>query len=358
MTLSAGEHTLKWAYTKDGSVDGGSDTAWIDNVVLPAVIDKAEITSPSNGSTLSGASVTFRRNAGIGVTDYKLCVGSSQGAQDIYAESTMAGTSQNISGIPVDGSTVHVRLYSRIGSVWYHNDYSYTAATTGGGGGGGGSSADITIGSAIQVSASGISGIDSFPKKTQLLGEYRLPGKSKNTVGKCKILPKLKASQTSFRGIWSANAYISKTKTLANAYKSGRTASSVSISSHLSVDMTVTVNKVSHTLGTYRLVAPSVTGVKAGNTNVTSASAGDVLTIEGDYFSSSAPNIWLEYSAAGKTRTLKLKVISHSMNSATGASTTQVQVPAKLPKGWVHGQHDLVVANKVGWGYLTFNTTP
>ena len=34
--LTAGEHTLKWEYTKDVSVSSGSDCAWIDNVTLPA----------------------------------------------------------------------------------------------------------------------------------------------------------------------------------------------------------------------------------------------------------------------------------------------------------------------------------
>lgn len=31
VALSAGAHTLKWEYTKDGSVNSGSDTAWIDD---------------------------------------------------------------------------------------------------------------------------------------------------------------------------------------------------------------------------------------------------------------------------------------------------------------------------------------
>ncbi|MBI3044835.1 MAG: fibronectin type III domain-containing protein [Betaproteobacteria bacterium] len=35
--LSKGTHTLKWAYTKDGSIDGNQDTAWIDNVRLPGL---------------------------------------------------------------------------------------------------------------------------------------------------------------------------------------------------------------------------------------------------------------------------------------------------------------------------------
>ena len=35
-----GQHIYKWAYTKDYSVDGGSDCAWIDYVVLPPHLDE------------------------------------------------------------------------------------------------------------------------------------------------------------------------------------------------------------------------------------------------------------------------------------------------------------------------------
>ncbi len=35
-TLAAGTRVLKWEYTKDGSLSGGSDCAWIDDIVFPA----------------------------------------------------------------------------------------------------------------------------------------------------------------------------------------------------------------------------------------------------------------------------------------------------------------------------------
>jgi hypothetical protein len=34
-SLPAGEHNLKWEYTKDVSLSSGSDCAWIDNIVFP-----------------------------------------------------------------------------------------------------------------------------------------------------------------------------------------------------------------------------------------------------------------------------------------------------------------------------------
>ena len=35
--VSSGEHTFRWAYTKDGSVDSGSDRGWIDYIIFPPV---------------------------------------------------------------------------------------------------------------------------------------------------------------------------------------------------------------------------------------------------------------------------------------------------------------------------------
>ena len=34
-TVSAGAHTFKWVYSKDGSVSSGSDTAWVDDISIP-----------------------------------------------------------------------------------------------------------------------------------------------------------------------------------------------------------------------------------------------------------------------------------------------------------------------------------
>lgn len=36
-SVSSGEHTFRWAYTKDGSVDSGSDRGWIDYIIFPPI---------------------------------------------------------------------------------------------------------------------------------------------------------------------------------------------------------------------------------------------------------------------------------------------------------------------------------
>ncbi len=88
---------------------------------------KAAITSPANGSTLSGASVTFTRNAGVNVTAYELLVGTSEGGSQIYS-GKMSSTTLTVTKLPTNGSKVYVRLGSQIAGAWQYNDYSYIAS--------------------------------------------------------------------------------------------------------------------------------------------------------------------------------------------------------------------------------------
>ena len=61
--VSSGYHTYTWMYYKDGSVDGGNDTAWIDEVKLPIASYTDEmnqmVDSIINLTTSSGATNTF-----------------------------------------------------------------------------------------------------------------------------------------------------------------------------------------------------------------------------------------------------------------------------------------------------------
>lgn len=93
---------------------------------------KAEIISPPPGSTLSSSAVTFVWSAGSRVTQYSLWVGSTPGGQDLYSASQGTNLSVTVSGLPTDGRTLYVRLWSFINGTWEGNDYTYTAAGSGG----------------------------------------------------------------------------------------------------------------------------------------------------------------------------------------------------------------------------------
>jgi len=89
---------------------------------------RAQITSPAPGTTLPSSTVTFAWSPGIGVTEYWVDVGTSAGGTQLYSQSQGADVSVAVSGLPTNGSTIFVRLWSRIAGAWQFNDYAYTAA--------------------------------------------------------------------------------------------------------------------------------------------------------------------------------------------------------------------------------------
>jgi hypothetical protein len=95
--------------------------------VAPAPVP-AQIISPAPGSTLASSSEIFKWNAGVGVTGYELRVGTSIGADDLYAGAQVTALSAAVTGLPANGSEVWVRLSSLIEGVWQHSDYTFTAA--------------------------------------------------------------------------------------------------------------------------------------------------------------------------------------------------------------------------------------
>jgi hypothetical protein len=103
---------------------------------------------------------------------------------------------------------------------------------------------------------------------------------------------------------------------------------------------------------------------------IRSVSAGDEIRVGGGYFGSKPPKVWLEYrDAKGKLKQLKCKVQKNRffddaagkpakscMDPANGFSEIIVQMPAKWPKGWMHGRHDLVIDNGCGRAFVRLLT--
>jgi hypothetical protein len=90
----------------------------------------AELTSPEQHAFLDSTSPTFTWTAGTGVIQYYLYVGSTPGAADYFNSGAVPSgtTSVESSGLPDDGSTVYVRLWSYVpGLGWLFHDYQMTA---------------------------------------------------------------------------------------------------------------------------------------------------------------------------------------------------------------------------------------
>jgi trimeric autotransporter adhesin len=111
----------------EGAADSGA--AYVFTVPGSGTVgdSRAVMTSPASGATLSGASVTFTWSVGSGAVAYWLDVGSAQGQGNFFGQNIGLATSQTVSGIPTDGSTVYVKLWTLLGGTWQSNDYTYKA---------------------------------------------------------------------------------------------------------------------------------------------------------------------------------------------------------------------------------------
>ena len=77
------------------------------------------LTTPTPGSTLTGSSVTFTWSAGTGATAYWLDVGSAAGGNQYYQSGNLGNVlTTTVNGLPTNGSTIYVTLYSLIGGEW------------------------------------------------------------------------------------------------------------------------------------------------------------------------------------------------------------------------------------------------
>jgi hypothetical protein len=102
---------------------------WNDYTVTTAALTvKAALTSPTLGSTLSGASTTFSWSAGAGVSQYWLYIGSTLGGWDVLTRSVATGTLSTTTTLPTDGRTLYIRLHSFINGTWQWSDVTVTAA--------------------------------------------------------------------------------------------------------------------------------------------------------------------------------------------------------------------------------------
>src|SRR5206468_3852500 len=90
----------------------------------------AALTSPVPGSTLAGRTATFSWTPGTNATLYWLTIGTTGAdSDDLYGEPQGTNLSATVSGLPVNRSTLYVRLWSLQAGSWQFNDYTYTAAT-------------------------------------------------------------------------------------------------------------------------------------------------------------------------------------------------------------------------------------
>jgi len=102
-------------YNDNGYSEGGTPAA--------AVLQSP---TPGQGTVLGTSNVPFQWNAGTGVTDYQLVLGTTgPGASDLFTYKGTALTT-TVPALPSNGVVVYARLWSNINGTWQHNDYVYS----------------------------------------------------------------------------------------------------------------------------------------------------------------------------------------------------------------------------------------
>jgi hypothetical protein len=119
-------------YSVAGSNAGGKGNPASATVTVTAsTATPATMTSPAQGSTLAGSTATFTWNAGSGVSEYWLSISTKilTNTADVYGRSQGTNQSAKVVGLPTNGQTLYVKLFSLIGGAWTSNSYTYTAAS-------------------------------------------------------------------------------------------------------------------------------------------------------------------------------------------------------------------------------------
>ena len=87
----------------------------------------AALTSPPQGSVLTGTAATFKWTAGAGPAAYRLYLGTTANSNNLYDSGSITGTSVYVSSIPDNGTTVYATLASEISGGWQSSGYKFTA---------------------------------------------------------------------------------------------------------------------------------------------------------------------------------------------------------------------------------------
>lgn len=90
---------------------------------------KAVLTAPTDGSTLQGTEVILSWSSGTNALRYWLYLGRTSGAQDLFSQSQGLELSVTVNGLPDNGRTIYVWLWSLLPGGWEFSESTVSATT-------------------------------------------------------------------------------------------------------------------------------------------------------------------------------------------------------------------------------------
>ncbi len=124
--LKSGANAVTAAYSGNSTYPASTSTAETVSVTTVAPVKLAVLTAPTPGSALTSAGVTFAWQSN-GITTFQLSIGTAVGSNNLYDSGPTASTAEYVTGLPLTGQTVYVRLFSKVGSGYQSLDYTFTS---------------------------------------------------------------------------------------------------------------------------------------------------------------------------------------------------------------------------------------
>jgi VCBS repeat-containing protein len=237
----------------------------------------------------------------------------------------------------------------------------------------------VTLGSKITVYASSINGMDSeFSRNPVIYGRYTDPSSGKEVTATTKAISKISTSalNNKFECVWNRAVSLYDRKAYRVANKSGISTDKwiqslpdskiKSLKCQLFCKATNSAKgKIDVMLKSVTIPPPSISDITGwdGQPLTGGIHSGSIIVIQGNYFSSKTPGVYLEYKdQKGKIKRLKLKILaplkfadlrgskgrsSMNLNSPTGYSELKVAMPLKWPKGFTPGDYTVILDNKL-----------
>lgn len=229
-----------------------------------------------------------------------------------------------------------------------------------------------------------VAGFANFAKSPQAYGQYADPVSTKIKKAPLKNLTKIKTPVESVNlewtakfpllntSIWTQNKYDTTQQILASIIL-------VPPPCRLyvkAVDSTgIKTDKYAETALDLYEVPPEIQGVFNENgQQISAASAGQKIIIQGSFFGKNVPALWIEYKDKNgivKKQNLKVdkkllrfpdysnKPSKSCMDIYTGQSELTAYMPSKWSKSWTHvGNHNIVIDNKICRATIEFSTLP
>jgi flagellar hook assembly protein FlgD len=124
----------------------------ISQAKIFSVNTPANLITPAVGFLIASPSVAFQWTSGSSVSEYRLTIGNTLGAGDVYDQSQGTNTTVTVNNIPLNGQPLYVRLSSNVAGTWRFYDYEFSRKAV----------VPINFGASVSVTTTAVNSLDRY----------------------------------------------------------------------------------------------------------------------------------------------------------------------------------------------------